>query len=94
MRKLSTPAMATFWLVSFLAFGSLAQAESEKKTCTERMPEVRAMVDEMTDATDKAFAEKQFKKIQQLFASGRERNCILYLEALRANIETGDFSDS
>ncbi|AEI95295.1 hypothetical protein [Roseobacter litoralis] len=93
MRKFSTPAIALFGLVSVMAFADPAAANSEK-TCTERMPEVRAMVDEMTDATDKAFAEKQFKKIQQLFASGRERNCILYLEALRANIESGDFSES
>lgn len=93
MRKMSSPAIATFCLVTFLAFGGPAVAESEK-TCTERMPEVKAMVDDITDEADKAFAEKQLTKIQQLFASGRERNCILYLEALRANIESGDFSDS
>ena len=93
MRKLTTPAISTFCLVSFVAFAVPALAQSEK-TCTERMPEVKEMVDEMTDATDKAFAEKQFKKIQQLFASGRERNCILYLEALRANIGSGEFSES
>jgi len=93
MRKLSLPACATLCLVIVTTFGGSAAAQSEK-TCTERMPEVKAMVDEMTDAENKAFAEKQLKKIQQLFASGRERNCILYLEALRANIESGDFSES
>ena len=93
MRKFSTPTISMLCLMTFVGFGVPATADSEK-TCTERMPDVRAMVDEMSNETDKAFAEQQFKKIQQLFASGRERNCILYLEALRQNIESGDFSDS
>lgn len=92
MPRLSNPVFAVSCLVVAVGFGGSAAAQTEK-TCTERMPDVRAMVDEISDEADKAVAEKQYKKIQQFFASGRERNCILYLEALRASIEAGDFSD-
>ncbi|MEP0048196.1 MAG: hypothetical protein ABJC87_13140 [Roseobacter sp.] len=88
--KSITSTIATGAVVAAFCLLSGTAAASDK-TCSERMPEIKTKIDEMPDGKDKVVAEKQFGKVQQFFASGRERNCLLYLEAIRSNIDSGSF---